>query len=729
MSKYRKMAALNPFAFLRRSAAPVAALLACTALQASAEVVYHEDFEGDPAKWPISVFYRGQKPGKWIHVPSKEAAFGRQALYLEASDEAQWMFLLADVPAERLHGRKIRLTAWCKSDFPGKSEIGLAKGHSYSAGPGKVGIKTTEGNGWERIVVEGERAPGEMVSLAAGIGYGATGAGMLIDEVTLECADELPPLPELKAPGTNFVEMRRMRSQRRRFDALADSYRRDAALGLPVDGELLKRLVTAQENYRKESLTPADAAVIAACRQYALEARLINPSVEFDVDTPVSAKTEPEVDVTMPVNGYEAKILLVRNHSGRTQYFRPRWEAKNAPAPQLRRMIPVEGFFDAMPPLPFDGVFEVADGETKGIWIDLRSRDLKPGIYRGTLVLTPLDPAAVTELRVPVRQAVAAIESPKELPVAVFNWDYGVTKDQADYEFLRKARVNVFHVNGGNDAKEAVNWEKSNLKQVLDQVDANGDRGKVIFFLENWFTGAADKWNGDLDNYYLQLAAYMKSRGYDYDQWIVHCFDEVLGDKFLNGAKNIKRLDPQIRIFSDPPPANADQLRPFLPYLDYFCLGSWFLQEDAKNGNQALELLRSTGKPLWIYECDSQPRHPLDNYRRMALNSLQRKWDGFTFWSLTGLQFRHASITPPAGVVNYGMTYLDENAVRYPSRRWALWELGVDDYALVTALREKGIDVDGEIRAMYGTKGAVALDDAMEAFKKEKLKAFVPVEK
>lgn len=431
----------------------------------------------------------------------------------------------------------------------------------------------------------------------------------------------------------------------------------------------------------------------------------------------------------MPVNGYEAKILLVRNHSGRTQYFRPRWEAKNAPAPQLRRMIPVEGFFDAMPPLPFDSVFEVADGETKGIWIDLRSRDLKPGIYRGTLVLTPLDPAAVTELRVPVRQAVAAIESPKELPVAVFNWDYGVTKDQADYEFLRKARVNVFHVNGGNDAKEAVNWEKSNLKQVLDQVDANGDRGKVIFFLENWFTSAADKWNGDLDNYYLQLAAYMKSRGYDYDQWIVHCFDEVLGDKFLNGAKNIKRLDPQIRIFSDPPPANADQLRPFLPYLDYFCLGSWFLQEDAKNGNQALELLRSTGKPLWIYECDSQPRHPLDNYRRMALNSLQRKWDGFTFWSLTGLQFRHASITPPAGVVNYGMTYLDENAVRYPSRRWALWELGVDDYALVTALREKGIDVDGEIRAMYGTKGAVALDDAMEAFKKEKLKAFVPVEK
>lgn len=729
MSKYRKMAALNPSAFLRRCAAPVAALLACTALQASAEIVYHEDFEGDPAKWPISVFYRGQKPGKWIHVPSKEAAFGRRALYLEASDEAQWMFLLADIPAERLHGRKIRLTAWCKSDFPVKAEIGLAKGHSYSAGPGKVGIKTTEGNGWERIVVEGERAPGEMVSLAAGIGYGATGACMLIDEVTLECADELPPLPELKAPGTNFVEMRRMRSQRRRFDALADSYRRDAALGLPVDGELLKRLVTAQENYRKESLTPADAAVIAACRQYALEARLINPSVEFDVDTPVSAKTEPEVDVTMPVNGYEAKILLVRNHSGRTQYFRPRWEAKNAPAPQLRCMIPVEGFFDAMPPLPFDSVFEVADGETKGIWIDLRSRDLKPGIYRGTLVLTPLDPAAVTELRVPVRQAVAAIESPKELPVAVFNWDYGVTKDQADYEFLRKARVNVFHVNCGNDAKEAVNWEKSNLKQVLDQVDANGDRGKVIFFLENWFTSAADKWNGDLDNYYLQLAAYMKSRGYDYDQWIVHCFDEVLGDKFLNAAKNIKRLDPQIRIFSDPPPANADQLRPFLPYLDYFCLGSWFLQEDAKNGNQALELLRSTGKPLWIYECDSQPRHPLDNYRRMALNSLQRKWDGFTFWSLTGLQFRHASITPPAGVVNYGMTYLDENAVRYPSRRWALWELGVDDYALVTALREKGIDVDGEIRAMYGTKGAVALDDAMEAFKKEKLKAFVPVEK
>ena len=697
----------------RRLTLPVcAALLVCAALQAAAEIVYHEDFEGDPAAWPITVFYRGQEPRPWIHVPSQEAAFGRQALYLESSDEAQWMFLMADIPAERLRGRKMRLTAWCKSDFAGKAEAGLVDGHSYCDGVmGRVGVATTRGHGWERLVVEGEHTPGSMASLAVGIGYGATGAGMLIDEVTLECADELPPLPELKAPGTDSVEMRRMQSQRKRFDALADSYKRDAALGLPVDKQLLKQLVTAQDNFRNDRLTPADAAVIASCRQYALEARLVNPSAEFDVDTPIAPETEPEVDVLMPVNGYEAKILLIRNHSGRTQYFRPRWEAKDVPAPQLRRMIPVGGFFDAMPPLPFDGVFEVADGETRGIWIDLRSRDWKPGVYRGTLVFTPLDPAAAAELRVPVRQTVAAIESPKELPVAVFNWDYGVTKDQADYEFLRNARVNVFHIDGGYDAKEAVNWEKSNLKQVLDRIDANGDRGKVTFFLENWFTGAADKWNADLDNYYLQLAAYMKSRGYRYDQWIVHCFDEVLNDKFLNGAKNIKRLDPQIRIFSDPPPATAEQLRPFLPYLDCFCLGSWFLQEDANNGNKAVELLRSTGKPLWIYEC------------------VQRGWDGFTFWSLTGLQFRHASITPPEGVVNYGMTYLDENGVRYPSRRWALWELGIDDYALVAALRQKGIDVSGEIRTMCGTKDAAALDEAMEAFKKEKLKAFIPGEK
>ena len=98
----------------RRLTLPVcAALLVCAALQAAAEIVYHEDFEGDPAAWPITVFYRGQEPRPWIHVPSKEAAFGRQALYLESSDEAQWMFLMVDIPAERLRGRKMRLTAWC----------------------------------------------------------------------------------------------------------------------------------------------------------------------------------------------------------------------------------------------------------------------------------------------------------------------------------------------------------------------------------------------------------------------------------------------------------------------------------------------------------------------------------------------------------------------------------------------------------------------------------------
>ena len=47
----------------RRLTLPVcAALLVCAALQAAAEIVYHEDFEGDPAAWPITVFYRGQEP-------------------------------------------------------------------------------------------------------------------------------------------------------------------------------------------------------------------------------------------------------------------------------------------------------------------------------------------------------------------------------------------------------------------------------------------------------------------------------------------------------------------------------------------------------------------------------------------------------------------------------------------------------------------------------------------
>ena len=157
----------------RRLTLPVcAALLVCAALQAAAEIVYHEDFEGDPAAWPITVFYRGQEPRPWIHVPSQEAAFGRQALYLESSDEAQWMFLMADIPAERLRGRKMRLTAWCKSDFAGKAEAGLVDGHSYCDGVmGRVGVATTRGHGWERLVVEGEHTPGSMASLAVGIGY------------------------------------------------------------------------------------------------------------------------------------------------------------------------------------------------------------------------------------------------------------------------------------------------------------------------------------------------------------------------------------------------------------------------------------------------------------------------------------------------------------------------------------------------------------------------------
>lgn len=712
----------------RRCAKLVMGALACSAFSASAEVVWSEDFEGPGSKFPpITVVYRGKEPKEWIHVPSKEAAFGKQALYMESSDEAQWMFLLVNVPAERLKGRKMRLTAWVKSDFPGKAEASVADGYSCADGPGKIGNATVKGNGWERLVVEGSRTPGKMASFAVGIGYSAKGASMLIDDVKFECADELPSLPDVKAPGTKWAEMRRMASQRKRFEALVGSWEREAALGLPVDKVMLKRLVSARNGYRAGEMTAADAETVAVCRQYTLESKIISPSVEFNVVTPVYAKNTPELDVVMPVNGYEAKILLIRNHSGQTQYFSPRWTATgDAPVPVLRRMIPVGGFFDAMPALPFGSVFEVADGETKGIWIDLRSRDVKPGVYQGMLKFVPLDPISVPEIRVPVRQTVADIVSPKELPVAVFCWDYGVTKNQADYEFLRNARVNVFHVCENLLTKDSPNWEKSDLKKILDQVDANGDRGKVFFFLENWFTNEAKEWNADLDNYYTRIGAYMKSRGYGYDRFVIHCFDEVLNDKFFNRAKRIKELDPKLRLFSDPPPASAEELKRFTPYLDYYCLGSWFLMADDENGNKAVKLLKSTGKPLWIYECDSQPAHALNFYRRMALNSIQRKWDGFTFWALKGLAFRHMTITPESGVINYGLTYLDENGVRYPSRRWALWELGIDDYALFSALREKGIDFSREVREMYDTKDAVSLDKAMEAFKKEKLKQFAP---
>lgn len=712
----------------RRCAKLVMGLLACSACPAFAEVVWQEDFEGAGDKFPpVTVVYRGKEPKKWIHVPSKEAAFGKQALYMESSDEAQWMFLLVNIPAEQLKGKRMRLTAWVKSDFPGKAEATVTDGYSCDAGPGRIGTVTVKGKGWERLVVEGPRTPGKMAGVAVGLGYGAKGASMLIDDVKFECADELPPLPDMKAAGTKWVEMRKMASQRKRFEALVGSWVRDAALGLPVDSAMLKRLVSARNGYRTGAMTPADAETVAAGRRYALESKIVGPSVEYDVTTPVSAGTSPELDVVMPVNGYDAKILLIRNHSGRTQYFSPRWAAKKGvPVPVLRRMIPVDGFFDAMPVLPFGNVFEVADGETKGIWIDIRSRDVKPGVYQGMLKFVPLDPVSVPEIQVPFRQTVADIVSPKELPVAVFCWDYGVAKNQADYEFLRNARVNVFHVCENLPTKDSPNWEKSDLKKILDQVDANGDRGKVFFFLENWFTNNAKEWNSDLDRYYTGIGAYMKSRGYGYDSFVIHCFDEVLNDKFFDRARRIKQLDPKLRIFSDPPPASAEQLKRFTPYLDYYCLGSWFLMEDDNNGNKAVELLRSTGKPLWIYECDSQPAHALDFYRRMALNSVQRKWDGFTFWALRGLLFRHMTITPEPGVVNYGLTYLDENGVRYPSRRWALWELGIDDYALFTALREKGIDFSAEVRAMYETKGAVGLDRAMETFKKEKLKQFIP---
>jgi hypothetical protein len=197
---------------------------------------------------------------------------------------------------------------------------------------------------------------------------------------------------------------------------------------------------------------------------------------------------------------------------------------------------------------------------------------------------------------------------------------------------------------------------------------------------------------------------YLRSRGFGYGDWIFYPYDEYLGPEFRELAREVKRIDPRVRIFSDWM-GTVEELQAIAPYVDVWCPQPSMIK---KPQNQAaFEFMKTGGKPTWIYFCGWEQRvfSPYARYRMQAWKTWRWGLQGATFWSVycwIGDEW-----TDAGGEYGDVTTVYRGKSGPVPSRRWEAFRAGLQDYCYLWLL-------DAEVRRAEAAGTAPAIAAARE---------------
>jgi hypothetical protein len=105
-----------------------------------------------------------------------------------------------------------------------------------------------------------------------------------------------------------------------------------------------------------------------------------------------------------------------------------------------------------------------------------------------------------------------------------------------------------------------------------------------------------------------------------------------------------------------------------------------------KSGPEKLKIIQESGAQVWTYECEGNAKHqsPLGYYRGQAWLAWHHGLTGIGFWTYCTSSedpWYRSAVSP-----DYLMVYQGDGVVS--SKRWEAVRDGVEDYAMLYALRE-----------------------------------------
>lgn len=310
--------------------------------------------------------------------------------------------------------------------------------------------------------------------------------------------------------------------------------------------------------------------------------------------------------------------------------------------------------------LPEGRVLRVRPGESALVWLDVDSRDLKPGSYTANVTLHPSRSGFNYESFAFTLQVAPLVLADRD-PVA---WAFGMYKGTMrdlgrDYGFLGEATLPCHSF-----PEDASGFRE--LDRVIDEAVELGVPIKDQFRIfwadfrkeshwtryatpdRTWHYFGSEYWKKEFGRRLLLLRDHLRERGFDYGQWAIWTIDEPSGDPqvegtaawyAVEGAKFIRSLDPKIRLWTDPTnidpktdkTLNDDRQDVLLQWYDILCPNYGRLLPYS----EACRKYRESGKEVWTYTVLGKETVP-DALRVESWNGAKEGFRGpATFYDLS----------------------------------------------------------------------------------------------
>lgn len=402
-----------------------------------------------------------------------------------------------------------------------------------------------------------------------------------------------------------------------------------------------------------------------------------------------------------------ASSLTLRFEKGRLE--RPGVSPQHAiELTTLHRVVRLPSRFDEtvgdlLPRLGDGYLLQIAPGEVEQVWINVSTVDVKPGRYTLSWPVRTLDAASVTvPLTFQLDVSIASV--PAESRYSANFWSSNRIGQVDTVDDLNRHGQNVWTRLPLPGAQADA---RGNLVGELDWTahDAIVGRARVRRLL--YGSPPTPKFPDGVEvttdlkrtarrNYLKALVAHLATMGLSHEHFMFYPEDEpgLVGDidGYMRNARENKLLDPEVQNFANPWGAvTLEMIEQMAPVTDVWQPG---MDTIHVLGEPYVQLMRRGRKPISTYSVVGSVRimKPLGFYRGQP-------WVAF-FWGIEGggwWTYHGADLwaTRPDREPEFGTVACDGRAL-VTTRRWEATRDGIEDFNLLSLLRERAEDKDDE---------------------------------
>ncbi len=425
------------------------------------------------------------------------------------------------------------------------------------------------------------------------------------------------------------------------------------------------------------------------------------------MDEIIEQRTPPaEITVEAFQGEVESASLNVFNFSGSPRTLRVDIEKINGPQNAatvskddvftLRETVDVptqdaDLSADALPELNSGNLLLLPAWYGRQLWITINTDSLTPGLWTVVLSLKSLDVEPL-EARAELKLKIWDAALPKKNVLNLCVWS-GTERPKGTFGDQVAHGVNVFTSSVPPKAEfdekgKIISVDYTAHDRFMKQ---HSPYGTILFHslvsLHGPSPAFSPAWLKAYRAFIPMWINHLKENGYGYENFAFYPVDEPGLEhgknvkRFMKWAKLVRAIDPKIRIYANPvAEITMEQLEEMKPYVDI-----WTPMKTNIYPKDKLAFIHSTKTAWWNYDPSDDAKHlsPLGNYRGQSWMIWHYGHSGIGFY--TYYQGPNYWFRPEQGF-DYAMIYEGKGVVT--SKRWEAVRDGVEDFALLNALKE-----------------------------------------